>query len=227
MKRAWVAIAVLSACGGGFTSPPATSGVRFAVQLERTPVEVVGAGHALRLDRARVVLAPLALRSSDGGVYPLTAGPVLLDVPLDGGALGLPLVDVPKGTYLGANVGITRLDDAGVAFIEAARQAGFGPLVDQRASCLLDVVYDGVPTTMRCDETRVGQVSAKSPWVIRAGEAFPFTIGLEPARWLVHDGRPLDPADGETPHELSEGVQRGLKPFVDLDGDGLPGPGEM
>jgi hypothetical protein len=236
------AVLVLNACSDGAGPGDRTSlslsvaAGPTAVAQRSGPASVVTQSDGtstLELTRVALVLREIELSSDevescdhsgvegdDDHCEELEVGPVLLELPLDGGVSHVVTIDVPAGTYdeLEFEVHKPGDDSADLAFLQA--HPGFDGV-----SILVEGSFDGVAFVFTQDLSEEQEVSLDDPLLVQDGVPANVTLRIDVSGWFVAgDGTLIDPATaghGGTNEALVEtNIRRSIDAFEDHDEDG-------
>ena len=145
-------------------------------------------------------------------------GPVLVDLPLDGGATAVTQVSIPAGTYHEIEFKLREPDDDAEDMPFRAAHPEFIGL-----SVKVQGTYNGQPFTwtsrMRSDLEREFH-----PPVVIGADAANVTLEVDVARWFRDgSGRAIDPANGSARGQIEANIASSFGAFQDDDRDGRSG----
>lgn len=156
-------------------------------------------------------------RSSDD-CGEIELGPVLVDLPLNGGATQVTQVSIPAGTYHEIEFKLREPDDDAEDMPFRAAHPEFIGL-----SVKVQGTYNGQPFTwtsrMRADLEREFR-----PAVVIGADAANVTLEVDVARWFRDgSGRAIDPANGAARAQVEANIASSFGAFQDDDRDGRHG----
>ena len=225
-------VAACSDSSGPSTGTQAT--MSFAQSSSSSPaslsaVPISLGGQTLVLSQVEVVLSEVELEQADHsgtcsgegpGCEEFEAGPVLVDLPLDGGVVTPLSAGVTAGTYTGTElkVDIPSEDDAATAAFLAAHPAwpqdasvhvvGTFDAGDGAGAQPFDVYFAG--------EAEL-ELDFNPPLVVDASGGFNVTVAIDPNSWFVSAGGSLiDPRELSTDSSLEESVFTNIDSSFDV-----------
>ena len=160
--------------------------------------------------------------SSSGGddCGEIELGPVLVDLPLDGGAAAVTQVSIPAGTYHEIEFKLREPDDDAEDMAFRAAHPEFIGL-----SVKVQGTYNGQPFTwtssMRADLER-----EFFPPVVIGADAANVTLQVDVARWFRDgSGNAINPGNGAARSQVEANIASSFGAFQDDDRDGRSGSG--
>ena len=157
----------------------------------------------------------------DEGCAPLTAGPVLIDLPLDGTTTVVLDAFVPAGTYkrLQARLHAVKPGDEGVADFLAAHPEFEGISV-KVVGVFTDAGGTAHDFTFTSDMNVVSKINFETPVTVDAGTTN-LTINVDVGSWFTSgSGAVIDPTNAENQNAIEKNIRRSLRAFEDDDHDG-------
>jgi hypothetical protein len=218
--------------GSGSNPAPAAA---VAPSFSAAPITL--GGQTLVISQVQVVLSQVELKQADHaalyegdgpGCEEFSAGPVLVDLPLDGGVVTPLSTGVAAGTYSGAELKIDVPEDgdgATTAFLAAhpswpqsasVHVVGTFDAADGTGAQLFDVYLSG--------EAEL-ELAFNPPVVVDATGAFNVTVAIDPSTWFTATGGTLiDPralaANGDLQASVFANIESAFHAFEDENKDG-------
>ena len=214
---------------------PAAAVASVAPSFSAAPITI--GGQTLVISQVQAVLSEVELKQSehsglcDGegpGCEEFSAGPVLVDLPLDGGVVTPLSTPVAAGTYSEAElkIDIPSEDDAATAAFLAAN-----PSWPQTASLHVAGTFDAgdgsgaQPFDVYLSGEAELELEFNPPVVVDASGAFNVTVAIDPNSWLVAGGALIDPralaTDAGLQASVLANVENSFRSFEDDNKDGL------
>ena len=157
----------------------------------------------------------------DEGCPPLSVGPVLIDLPLDGTTAVVLDAFVPAGTYkrLQARLHAVKPGDEGVADFLAAHPEFEGISV-KVVGVFTDAGGAAHDFTFTSDLNVVSAINFETPVTVDAGTTN-LTINVDVGSWFTSgSGAVIDPTNADTQNAIEHNIRRSLRAFEDDDHDG-------
>ena len=157
----------------------------------------------------------------DEGCPPLSVGPVLIDLPLDGTTAVVLDAFVPAGTYkrLQARLHAVKPGDEGVADFLAAHPEFEGISV-KVVGVFTDAGGAAHDFTFTSDLNVVSAINFETPVTVDAGTTN-LTINVDVGSWFTSgSGAVIDPTNADTQSAIEKNIRRSLRAFEDDDHDG-------
>jgi len=157
----------------------------------------------------------------DEGCPPLSVGPVLIDLPLDGTTAVVLDAFVPAGTYkrLQARLHAVKPGDEGVADFLAAHPEFEGISV-KVVGVFTDAGGAAHDFTFTSDLNVVSAINFETPVTVDAGTTN-LTINVDVGSWFTSgSGAVIDPTNADTQNAIEKNIRRSLRAFEDDDHDG-------
>lgn len=241
-------LVALSACGDGATGPDATADGRARVTLSAVSTQVVvggggaataaaaalltdGQGNTLELTRVALVIREIELErqfdecedDSSNNCEEFEVGPFLLELPLDGGVIGIGDVEVPAGIYDELEFEVHKPSDDtpdDLAFLEAYPEF-------KDVSIRVEGVFNGGDPFIFLQDLNEDQEIDLDPPLEVTAELLPLnlTLELDVSLWFRDaSGTLVDPVSankgGENESLVEENIKRSIELFEDDDRDG-------
>lgn len=155
----------------------------------------------------------------DEGCAPLSVGPALIDLPLDGTTAVVLDAFVPAGTYkrLQARLHAVKPGDAGVADFLAAHPEFEGISV-KVVGVFTDAGGAAHDFTFTSDMNVVSAINFETPVTVDAGTTN-LTINVDVGSWFSGSGV-IDPTNADNQNAIEKNIRRSLRAFEDDDHDG-------
>lgn len=187
----------------------------------------VAAVDSIRITRARFLLREIEFESALGDSLEYEAGPLILELNLNGSVNTIAVGDVPLGTYDEIEFDIHRIDPDDHEDSSAAALPSFQDFVQgERYSIIVDgTVFrlDGaVPFQFRSKINEEQEYELNPPLVVGTeGQVVNVTLIISSANWFrAPDGSLLDPTDPNNESQISNNLKASIKPVKDDDKDG-------
>ena len=236
----------LAACGDGGTGPDADAEGRTRVTLSAVSAQALGGGGAaavaaliedgqgntLLLTRVAVVIREIELErqfdecdddSSNDNCEEFEVGPFLLELPLDGGVIGIGDIDVPPGLYDELEFEVHKPSDDtpdDLAFLEAHPEF-------KGVSIWVEGVFNGGEPFIFLQDLNEDQEIDLDPPLEVTAESLPLnlTLELDVSGWFRDpSGILVDPVSankgGENEDLVEENIKNSIELFEDDDRDG-------
>ena len=188
-------------------------------------------GNTLDVTRAQVVLREIDLKrtaaacpavdTEDDGCEKFEAGPVLVDLPLDGSTAQQVAVNIPPGTYSEVEFEIHKISssDAEDAAFRTANPDFAG------ISIKVDGMYNGQAFTYTTDLDVEQEFDLMPPLVVDSVMATNVTVRIDISQWFQDaTGNFVDPASankgGQNESIVNENIKQSIEAFEDRDRDG-------
>ncbi|MGE5804077.1 MAG: hypothetical protein ACM358_17660 [Gemmatimonadota bacterium] len=157
----------------------------------------------------------------DEGCAPLSVGPALIDLPLDGTTAVVLDAFVPAGTYqrLQARLHAVKPGDAGVADFLAAHPEFEGISV-KVVGVFTDAGGANHDFTFTSKLNVVSAINFETPVTVDAGTTN-LTINVDVGSWFTSgSGAVIDPTNADNQNAIAKNIRRSLRAFEDDDHDG-------
>ena len=199
---------LLAACSS--TEPNAMHRVTVSAAAFSADVIVGDEGGSVSIASAQIVLSRLKLHDdvcADEDCPPLTVGPVLIDLPLDGTTTVVLDALVPAGTYKRLQARLHASGDEGIE--------GFEGISVKVAGVFTDAEGVDHEFTFTSPMNVVTAVNFDEPVTVDAGTTN-LTVDVDVASWFTSaSGAVIDPINAANQHAIEKNIRASIRAFKD------------
>lgn len=187
----------------------------------------ISAVDSIEVTRARFLLREIEFESVLGDSLEFEAGPLVVELSLDGSVTTVAVADVPLGSYDEIEFDVHRVDSSDLADQNLVNEPAFQDFMqDERYSIIIDGTVFGpqgaVPFQFRSRVDEEQEYILNPPLVLNTeGQVTNVTLIISSANWfLATDGSLLDPTDPNSEDQISDNLKTSIEADKDDDKDG-------
>ncbi len=187
----------------------------------------ISAVDSIEITRARFLLKEIEFEPVLGDSLDYEAGPLVVELDLDGSVNTVAVADVPLGTYDEIEFDVHRVDSSDLADQGLVDSPAFQDfMAGERYSIIIDGTMFGpqgvTPFQFRSRVNEEQEYDLEPPLVLVAeGQATNITLIISSANWFrAPDGSFLDPTDPNNEGQISDNLKTSIEAEKDDDKDG-------
>lgn len=189
------------------SSEPVANNTSLSFTLDKTTLNKTTADEIF-LESAKILIKDIKFRQSSNDSTNFKAGPLVVQLKLDGAVTEVGVVDLPQGNYNKVKFRIHKPDET-----ESIPDSEFreGQSADLRYSVIVKGKFNNISFVYKSSKTATQDVDFQSPLYVSSSEVNNVTLLVDVGTWFKKDGQILNPSLVANHNDIDNNIKVSFK----------------